>query len=209
MNMEKSIMWFEAIQAVAGVVTAIIAWRALESWKRQDKAKREAEFLDALVDASHAYIAELPAPITLVQMAKIGMESHIATWKEGDQTIQGAIAYIEKHGKDDSRRLYDSLERVRPLASHLIALCKKGDVFNFRDYEKCRKAVLMLTWQKDRIEAFAVIIGSTTMNWEHPDVLKQLNIAIKLNPFEIRRDIEVNNTTLIEFSREIYGRIYR
>jgi len=35
--------------------------------QRQDKAKREAEFLDALVEITHNYIAESTKPITPLQ----------------------------------------------------------------------------------------------------------------------------------------------
>jgi hypothetical protein len=55
-----SINWLEFIKALAPVATAIIALIALRNWQRQDKAKREAEFLDALVEAMHTYIAEMP-----------------------------------------------------------------------------------------------------------------------------------------------------
>jgi len=204
--METSINWFEVIQAAASVAVALIALSALTTWKRQDKAKREAEFLDALVDTAHAYIAEMATPITFVQIAKIGMESHIPSGTE-DQ-IQGAIAYIVKDGQHVSQRLNETLERARPLASHLRALVAKGQVFNFSSYAKCHDAVAMLTWQIDRIEAFRAIIGSTTMNWKHPDVIRQLNMVLDIDPDDIRQHIEKNNISIIEFSRETYNVIY-
>ena len=71
--------WLEIIKALAPLATAFIAIIALRNWKRQDKAKREAEFLDALIDASHSYIVEMLKPITFLQMAKIGMEIHAPT----------------------------------------------------------------------------------------------------------------------------------
>ncbi len=57
-NSIASFNWLEAIKSMAPVATAGIAFAALRNWQRQDKAKREAEFLDALVEAAHAYIAE-------------------------------------------------------------------------------------------------------------------------------------------------------
>ena len=75
------INWLEVIKALASVVTAVIAFLALKNWQRQDKAKREAEFLDALIEAAHTYIAEVSKPVTLLEMAKIGMESHVPTWE--------------------------------------------------------------------------------------------------------------------------------
>lgn len=68
-----SVNWLEVIKALAPVTTAFIAFIALKNWQRQDKAKREADFLDALIEAAHTYIVEMPKPITILEMAKIGM----------------------------------------------------------------------------------------------------------------------------------------
>jgi hypothetical protein len=57
-----SVNWSKITTTLALVATAVIAFMALRNWQRQDKAKREAEFLDALVEAAHAYISDLPAP---------------------------------------------------------------------------------------------------------------------------------------------------
>jgi hypothetical protein len=88
------ISWLEIIKALAPVVTTFIALVASRNWQRQDKAKREAEFLDALIDATHSYIVEMLQPITFLKMAKIGMESHAPTWESGEQAdiaVKGAI----------------------------------------------------------------------------------------------------------------------
>ena len=47
------------------MATAVIALWALKNWQRQDKGKREAEFLDALIEATHTYIAEVSKPVML------------------------------------------------------------------------------------------------------------------------------------------------
>jgi hypothetical protein len=102
------INWLEVIKALASGITAVIAFLALKSWQRQDKAKREAEFLDALIEAAHTYIAEVSKPVRLLEMAKIGMTSHVQEWEsgdEGDKAVKGAIAYIEKHGEQDAKAL--------------------------------------------------------------------------------------------------------
>ena len=62
------------------MATAVIAFLALKNWKRQDKAKRETEFLDAFIEATHTYIVEINKPITLLEMIKIGMASYAPTW---------------------------------------------------------------------------------------------------------------------------------
>jgi hypothetical protein len=204
-----SIDWLEVIKALAPVVTAVIAFVALKSWQRQDKAKRETEFLDALVEAAHTYIAEMRKPITRLLMAKIGMESHAPPGETGERAaVTGAIAYIQKNGEREGKRLLDVLEAAQPSTIKLRSLVAKGQVFNFAGYAKCQNAVVMLTWHFDRIEGFTTVIGSPTLNWDNPEVLRRLKDEIALDPDAMGKSIEANNVALLEFARETYGRIY-
>src|ERR1700761_5338032 len=162
-----SINWLEVIKTLAPVATAAIAFFALRNWQRQDRAKREAEFLDALIEATHAYIAEMPKPITLLEMAKIGMASYAPTWESGDdadKAFKGAVAYIQKNGEKDAQRLLGALEAAQPSTITLRSLAAKGQVFRFGGYAKCQNAVTMLTWHFDRIGAFTHVIGSPSLN---------------------------------------------
>lgn len=199
----------EVIKALAPVATAVIAFVALKNWQRQDKAKREAEFLDALIEAAHTYIAEMRKPITLLELVKIGMESHTPPGETGElAAVKGAIAYIEKHGEREAKRLLEVLETVQPSTIKLRALVAKGQVFNFDEYAKCQNAVAMLTWHFDRIEAFMAVVGSPTLNWDNPEVLRHLKDVMAINPNEIGKGIEAQNVALLEFTRETYRRIY-
>jgi hypothetical protein len=205
------INWLELIKALAPVATAFIAFFALRNWQHQDKAKREADFLDALIEAAHAYIVEMPKPVTILEMAKIGMESHAPTWetgKEADIAVKGAIAYIQKYGERDAKRLLGVLEAVQPSVIKLRSLAAKGQVFKFDGYAKCWNAVAMLTWHFDRIEAFAAFIGSSTWNWQHPKVLKHLKDMMAIGPDEIRKSLQENNAALLDFASETYTRVY-
>jgi len=205
-----NINWLEIIKTLSPVATSVIALIALKNWQHQDKAKREAEFIDALIDATHTYIADMPQPITFLEMAKIGMESHAPTWEDGGQAdiaVKGAIAYIEKNGEREAKRLLVVLEAV-PSVIKLRSLAAKGQIFGFDGYAKCRNAVAMLTWHFDRIEAFAAVIASPTWNWQHPRVLKHLQDVMAIDPDEINKSIQENNVALLEFASETYARIY-
>jgi len=203
--------WLEIIKTLAPVATVFIAFTALRSWQHQDKAKREADFLDALIEAAHSYIVEMPKPITILEMAKIGMESHAPTWEIGEQAdiaVKGAIAYIQKNGERDARRLWEALETVQPSVIKLRSLAAKGQIFNFDGYAKCWNAVVMLTSQFGRIEAFTGFVGSPAWNWEHPEVLKRLKEIMAINPDEIRDSLQKCNAVLLEFVSATYGRVY-
>ncbi len=206
-----AIRWPETISALSAMATAIIASCALRTWQHQDKAKGKAEFLDALIEAAHTYIAEMPKPITLLEMAKIGMQSHAPTWENGGQAdiaIKGAIAYIQKNGEHDGKHLLEVLETALPSVVKLRSLAAKGQVFKFNSYAECQKSVAVLTWHFDRMEAFMAAIRSPTWNWDHPDVLRLLKDVMAIDPDEIRNSIQENNVALLEFASEAYKQIY-
>jgi hypothetical protein len=142
-------------------------------------------------------------------MAKIGMESHTPAGEAGEPAaVRGAIAYIQKNGEREAKRLLEVLEAVQSSTIKLRSLVAKGQVFKFDSYAKCQNAVGILTWHFDRIEAFTLVIGSPTSNWDNPDVLRQLKVMMAIDPNEISESIAANNANLLEFSGKAYQRIY-
>jgi hypothetical protein len=207
----RSLNWLEVIKTLAPVATAIIAFIALRNWQRQDKAKRESEFLDSLIEATHAYIAEMSKPIMFLEMAKIGMTSHVPagdSCDDADNAVKGAIVYIQKNGEQDAKRLRDQLEAVQSLTIKLRSLAAKGQVFKFANYAECHTALALLTWHFDRMGAFAAVLGSPSLNWQNPKVLKHLKDVLAIDPDEIRKNVQDGNVTIIEFARDTYSRIY-
>lgn len=202
------ISWLEVVKALAPVATACIAFAALKNWQRQDKAKREAEFLDQLIDATHAFIAQMPTAVTLLEIAEIGMKSHAQNRGEEDQAVNGAITYIHANGDVEAKRLRDALDSVRPSVVRLRSLAAKGQIFKLANYAKCHNAVAELTWQFDRVEAFTAVVGLSSCNWEHPTVLQNLKNIMAISPEDIRARIETSHVVILEFSREAYGNIY-
>jgi hypothetical protein len=198
----------DAVRTIAPVVTALIAFMALRNWQRQDKAKREVEFLDALVDAVHTFVAAMHEPIALLEFAKIGMIGHTLSENDDDITVEGAVAYIQKDGQRHAKRIMEAQAVARPSMIRLRSLAAKGQVFGFTGYAKCRNAVAMLTWQFDRIEAFTMVIGSPTWNWEHPKVLTNLETMIAMDPEDLSKGLGDNNVAVLEFASETYRRLY-
>jgi hypothetical protein len=205
------IPWLEFIKTVAPVVTAIVAFRALKNWQRQDKAKRAAEFLDSLIDAVHAFTIDMSRSVSLFELTKMGIEAHSPTWETGTQeeiAIKGAIAYIQKRGKDEANRLAEALGNVNPAIIRLRTLAAKGQVFRFKDFAKCQNGIDMLSWQFDRIEAFTALLASSTLNWDHPEVQKTLKNVIKDDAGDIRKQLAENNVAILHFSTGAYQSLY-
>lgn len=203
--------WLEVLRSTAPVATAAIAFAALRNWRRQDKAKRQSEFLDELIEATHTYVVEVQKPIEMLRMAKIGMAAHVESWKSGtdeDRAVAGAIAYIQKRGEDHGKRLGALVSEAEPSMIRLQTLAAKGQVFGFADYNRCQSAVAMLTWQQKRIVAFWSIIQSSTWYWENPEVRAALVNVMAIDPEEMRSTIAENNVALLAFAGETYRRIY-
>jgi hypothetical protein len=78
-----SINWLEVIKTLAPVATAVIAFLALKNWQRQDKAKREVEFLDALMldslKALPGMVAAAVDTISKVWRAGIDLQARAAS----------------------------------------------------------------------------------------------------------------------------------
>jgi hypothetical protein len=200
--------WLEIIRALAPVATAIIALIALKNWKRQDKAKREAEFLVELLDTVHEYINGLSSPLTHAEFVKISVDAYAPTWEGGDRFYKGAIAYIEKAGAEASKKLFATLVPVRPLAVKLESLIAKGQVFGFRGYDQCHADVRNLTWVFARIEALAAAIGSTSMNWENSEVEEFIKGGVNMDVAQLRKHVQDRNLLVIGFVTNTYREIY-
>lgn len=194
--------------AAASVVTAAVAIVALRGWRAQDRASREAAYLDATLDALHAFVVRLSRPVTIVQSAKIGMAAHIPVRPETTPEIAGAIAYIKSYGEQHGKMLFDALDEARDSHAHLKSLMVKGLLFGFPKYADCAKALQLVLWQLDRMDAFAATIRSPTRNFDHPEVVKAVEAALRLDRDAIDADLDTNGKAVLEFARDTYKRIY-
>lgn len=204
-----SFPWLEAIRAIAPVATAGIAFFALRNWKRQDKTKRQADFLDQLTEAVHDFIGAMRTPLTRMQMIKIGMQSHSPMEpKNSDPAIAGAIEYIERRGNEDGKQLFEDLEAARPAVARVRALVTKGNVFKFRDYDKCEKASATLVWQFDAMDALAAFISTSTWYWQNSEIIGLLKKMTAIDPDNMRKQFGISNSEVIAYVGKTYGHLY-
>ena len=207
----SDVRWPETISALASIVTAVIAYLALQTWKQQDKARVRAEFLDSLVEAAHAFIAEIHKPIMLLEIARIGIKAHRPA-SSGTDTAEvspeGAVAYIKKYGDQHGKRMLEELGSMQPIVIKLRSLAAKGQVYKFDGYARCYNAVAVLTSHFDRLEAFTAMIISSSMNWENPEARALLEKVIAVDENEMRDSVRTNNLELLEFARLVYEKIY-
>lgn len=208
----NSIEILEGVKALAPVFTLWVAYRALRNWQRQDKAKREAEFLDQLLDAVHRYLSEMKTPITVVEFTKIGIKGYVeaASWHSPlDADINGTIKWMQNYGAPESKRILDTLESAKEPLTKLMSLTVKGQMFGFAEYGKCKNAVLMLEWQYNRMQGFAAMLGtSPTVNFANPEVRTAILNSTALDGHDIRKHCDVHGKTIVGFARETYALLY-
>ena len=200
--------WSAIIQALASIWVAMVATLALRTWKRESKARRQTDFLDALTDSIHDFIALMAAPIEMVKFAKIAIQSH-AELSQVDKRLRtpGAIAYIERRGKEDSKQFGELLDKGMPAVSTVRSLVAKGQVLGFTNYNECRDSCALITWQYDRIQAFSQVIGQTTLYWENPNVQDIVDKALSIEAEGIKTYLQEQNIKLLEFVQANYKAI--
>jgi hypothetical protein len=77
----------------------------------------------------------------------------------------------------------------------------------FRNYNECRDACELITWQYDRIQAFSQVIGETTLYWENPEVKDTVDKVLSIEAKNIEIYLQEQNIKLLEFVRTNYGAI--
>uniref|UniRef100_A0A6H1ZS92 Uncharacterized protein n=1 Tax=viral metagenome TaxID=1070528 RepID=A0A6H1ZS92_9ZZZZ len=202
---------FEAISAAATVATAGIAYKALRNWQSQERAKRQAEFLDQFLDATHAFVIEINKPIGSLRSAKMGMASHVETWADEDEEekiLNGAIAYIQKRAERTAGRMREALSALDPILIQMSSLLAKGQVFQFSHYVEAERSIHGLMHQANRLNSFLAVIDSPSWNWGHPEIRELLRKIMAIDPDEIKLSVGQHNSAMIAFVRDRYEDIY-
>ena len=202
--------WLEILKTSTGFGTAIIAWLALQNWKRQSKAQKETAFLDEITDAIHEFIDLIAAPMEMVRFIKIGVSSYSGL-PQLDRSLKypEAVAYIQKQGAEDAKRLYEYLKPCTPILSKIRSLVAKGQVFEFEDYSECQNACRLITQQHEQIQAICALIGNPNWNWQNPQVEKTLGGVLAIDPDQMKQQVEQQNVKFIEFVRKSYAAAYQ
>jgi hypothetical protein len=66
----------------------------------------------------------------------------------------------------------------------------------------------MLSWSFDQIEAFAVLVGSTSLNWQNPVVRQTLDKTIAIDADKVKENIEKQHSVILEFVKHGYQTIW-
>ncbi len=205
-----SIDWLKLLQTFAVLFTAFIAYGAVNTWKRQAKAKKQTDFLDELTDTVHEYIQALSRPLEFLKFIYISFESHRNLSPESDNDeYSHIIAYIQSRGEEDSEKLWEHLKKGNDLVAIIESLVVRGQVYSFMNYVICQNSVKMLLWQHQRIQIVASMIGNPSFNWKNEKVIKGIENMLTVQPEDIEEHLKNHNINFIEFVSDNYNDIYK
>ncbi len=202
----KSVSWSTILPAIASIWVAIVATRALRTWKDQTRAQKHMEFMDELTDTVHEYIQAMEAPVQILKFVKIGIQAYSETelLLGKNSKNAGIISYMEKNGKTDYMQLNECIDKVRPIISRMNSLVVKGQVLGFDNYKQCYNACTMLALSCGQLEAFAMLIGSTHLNWQNQEVKQFFDKVMIVDAKTIKENLEKQNSVFLEFVKSTY-----
>jgi len=200
----------EIVKIGVSIWVASVATLALKTWKRQSKAQMQINFMDEITNSVHDFITAMSAPIASVKYIKIGFESY-ASMPNLIHDIEnpGAVAYIQKRGEEDSKKLLEYLNLCGPSLTKISSLSAKGQVLGFKNYSVCQNACIMMTRQYERIQSLCYLVGSPSLNWYNSEIQNTLKKVMQLDSEEIKKEIDAYHVSFLTFVKENYEKIYK
>jgi hypothetical protein len=199
--------WTKVIPALTGIWTAVIATKALQTWRKQSRAAIQTKLLDDLIEAAHEFIDLMNAPIAMAEFVMVSIIAHEPPDKPGDR-FAGALEYIKKRGADDSKRLLAHIDKCRDSHKRLTSLNVKGQVLLIDNYNQGFNSVTMIAHQMGMLEALAMMIDYQFLNWDNPVVRDTLEKIIAIDVNAIKNALQRSHIVLLAFATGAYARIY-
>lgn len=198
------------VVAAASVVVAWLAYRALTTWKKQLKAQKQTDLLDELTDTVHEYLQLMVQPTQKLKFIRISIDCHVGLLtNRGNIKNPKVVAYIERLGKNDSKEIWEYIGGCNSSVAKIQSLVAKGQVYGLLNYDVCQDTCKVLLQQHERLQAVATVIGSTSMNWDNPDVQESIESMLKVTPEDIEVHMAKQNKKYIEFVAENYRAIFQ
>ncbi len=200
--------WSAVLQGIGAIWVAIVATIALNQWKRQIKLQKQVDFVDLLTDEVHEFMLSASPVVSAIKYTKIGFTSFSGTNREyKDLKHNGAISFIEKHGKEESEKMIKEIDQLRKIISKIRSLSTKGQMYGINNYAQAKASIEIMEHVYRQMEAFAYFIGNTHLNWLHPDVQNTLDGIAEMDEELISKNLAQQNIEYIKFAQDMYKKI--
>lgn len=206
--------WANIIQGIGSIWIALIARKALTTWKSQLKAEKQIEFLDDLVNTTHEFVQYLSPAIQMLEIIKRSISCHKGLDYQfekdvEDKDIAQVISYIKKSGKKDFKTINEYLNKCIISMNKIRSLAVKGQVLGFANYNKCQVSCESIIWQHGRLEAFSYMIQNDSAYWPNKEIQDYIALISQLTSKEIKEDLSKHQIIFLEFVTDTYKSIYK
>ncbi|MDL5027366.1 hypothetical protein QR676_09015 [Vibrio sp. TMPB1044] len=201
--------WNGIVQAVSGLITATIAYLALSSWKIQQKSAKVNALFDELIAEVNEYIRHIAVPTQFVKLSHIRFESHKDYIYLDKSLPHPEVVYvINEFGDDLSKQIIAALEPSGQNASRIKSLLVRLQLHQPLGFEDCINACNFIIWQHSRMQAFAITLSSSHMNWDNSMVIKSVEDSLAITAEDIEEHINQNYDNLLKYISKTYKIIY-
>ncbi|ELB2157604.1 hypothetical protein QNZ88_004498 [Vibrio parahaemolyticus] len=203
--------WSGIVQAGSGLLTVVVvAYCALSSWKIQQKSAQVNALFDELITEVNEFIRHSVVPAQIVKFSHIRFESH-KDYIELDKSLPHpeVVYVINEFGNDLSKQLIAALEPCGQNSSRIKSLLVRIQLHQPLGFEDCINACNYIVWQHDRMQAFAMTLGSPHMNWENPMVAKSVENSLAITAENIEEHTNENYANLLKYITKTYDIIYK
>lgn len=201
--------WTDIIASVTGILTVIVAFSALYTWKDQLKADKRFKLLDDLTDNVNEFVELLNVPIQHIKYIKMhinSLEGHYGL--NNDIGNPQVVYFIEQNGQEEGQRLIDSLSQCNESLKKIESLLIKGKVLDLKNYDECINACKSMINVYNAIQGFYVMISRDHLNWDNDVVQETLEtVIVNTDHMLLEQTVQDNQKKYVDFVKERYADI--
>lgn len=191
--------FLSGVSSLATVFAAIIAYRALNAWKRGIVLQKSLDNLDRVVEATISTSRSFSQALNYIGLLQLSIDAYRQDSKEVKEFAKsGVVKYITQNGKDDSAPLKDMLTKNETLLNKLelqLVLFQRLDDKHLKSMVILFRSMQVL---HRKLVAFASIIGSTSLYWSNPKVEETVLATVNQNMEELHNLLEQSREELLK-----------
>ncbi|EIU7824647.1 hypothetical protein QU232_004248 [Vibrio vulnificus] len=191
--------FLSGVSSLATVFAAIIAYRALNAWKKGIVLQKSLDNLDRIIEATISTSRSFSQALNYIRLLQLSIDAYRQDPNEVEEFAKsGLVKYITQNGKDDSASLKDMLTKNEALLNELELQLV---LFQRLDDKQLKSMVIpfnnMQVMHK-KLVAFASIIGSTSLYWNNPKVEETVLATVNQDMEELYKNLEQSREELLK-----------
>lgn len=201
--------WFGIIQSTAALITMIIAWVALNTWKKQQNAEHITTYLDNLSTSLHALIQSTFIPFEKIKIMQTEINNYIElSISEGSSTREGLKNFITHRGNDYGMSLSENLNISNKLIADINTNLVKGEIYSLKDNANIKINCENVVKKVNALRAIASMLSLRNVNLENEQAMLTMSLLEHINAENQIIEIKSFEDEFIKIVKEIYTKNY-